>query len=344
MRKILYILPLLFLIVLSYRVHSQYPVWPIWFGDKPMFTTQLVYQFNVTDSYASVNPQFIQFTVPEQVLQQQLYYCKTYDPYITSIDLSQCAFAYPGVVVVYSNSSNISIGYEIPLFTLVLSYDNVTGLPQTFAILVQHHIGTLSPGTYYLYVYYPSPFFLSFESVRDFSYVPECPSNPMNATSSNFNGGWCARIPGPLSADNLYTCAFPGYLVPYCLSQTVTDYLHFAFPVFAGYLQRYLYVKFNPAYPVFIGSPIYSCSMDGCTYTLTVTLRNPSTGQTVSLKSPVSLVVPNILIELRNLELQNGIDPNQYNEIVSVTIDISNPSGRGWVIFGGVYLQYVPET
>ncbi|MGC9133635.1 MAG: hypothetical protein ACP5GJ_04515, partial [Nanopusillaceae archaeon] len=275
------------------------------------------------------------FTVPEQILQLQLYYCKTFDPYVTNnVSLLQCAFAYPSFAVIYDSHNvqiNEMLGYEIPYYMKVLSYDNVTGLPQTFAVLVQHHIGTLSPGTYYLYVYYPSPYYFSFDSMSNFSYMPACPSNLSNVVPSDFNGGWCT--PGGGFGAYYEPNMNPMYAYPY--SQSLLYYACYGGCVTAinQYFTRYLDVKFDPAYPVFIGIPYGGINF------VTVTTATPD-GQTATIVTPYGS-----LYDLRLLELQNGLDPNQYNRIISVQI-FANPILCGCTNFylTGFYLQYVPET
>ncbi len=330
MRKILYLLPLL-LVVLFNRIYSQQPIWPmvqipIWVGNQiqyviyiPLYSTQLVYQINLTQP---TNLTFIQFTVPESILQQQLQYCKTYDPYVTNnVSPSQCEFGWPAVVAIADQNGNIFY-YWTEYQLIPLSYDSITGLPQTFEFPVnlpdQGVDGTtLSPGTYYLYIYYPSPFFFSFESAYNFTYMPICPSNPSSATSSNFNGGYC------YSSSSTPTSFGFSYWYPY--GQTLYVSL-------CGYgpesIVRYLYVKFNPAYPVMIVTDSYGL----------VTVENPSTGQTATLSLNMGA-----LYDLRQLEVSYGLDPNQWNEIVSVGNHVGAfyycISGPVW----GFYLFYVPE-
>ena len=344
MRKILYLLPLL-LVVLFNRIYSQQPIWPmvqipIWVGNQiqyviyiPLYSTQLVYQINLTQP---TNLTFIQFTVPESILQQQLQYCKTYDPYVTNnVSLSQCAFIYPSFTIVY-NSSNVQSqtmsGYEITYYMKAVSYDNITGLPQTFQILVNHNIGNLPPGTYDIYVYYPSPFYFSFDSMSNFSYMPACPSSLSNVVPSDFNGGWCT--PGGGFGGDYVPNMNPMYAYPY--SQSLYYYGCFGGcgVMINQYFTRYLYIKFNPAYPVFIGIP-----HGGINY-VTITTATPN-GQTATISTAYGS-----LYDLRELELQNGLNPNEYNEIVDVQV-FADPffcGTCGDFFLTGFYLQYVPET
>ncbi|MGC9133536.1 MAG: hypothetical protein ACP5GJ_04010 [Nanopusillaceae archaeon] len=332
MRKIFYILPLLLLVILPYKVYSQSPIWPeagpvgvvvenrsLWGTNLPLYTTQLVYQLNITKSNNLIS---ITFTVPKQVLQQQLYYCKTYDPYITSINLSQCDFAYPALVALYDSSLSL-VQYQIPYYTIPISYDNTTGLPQTFEI----DIGSLSPGTYYIYVYYPSPFYYSFESMSNLTYLIQCPSNLSNITSSDFDGGWCSDTGGFGSSYIDYISSH--YRYPY--SQIL---YYFGGLMGNVNITRYLYVRFNPFYPVLIGS--LSPSVYGY-----ITIKNPYTDQNRTIYIPYS----NAIYDLRSLELQNGLDPNQWNEIVNIKIfPNSSVSGASEMSVYGMILQYIPET
>ncbi|MGC9133539.1 MAG: hypothetical protein ACP5GJ_04025 [Nanopusillaceae archaeon] len=344
MRRILYLL--LFLlpeVSFIYNVYSLQPVWPTFSksgyisgsASIPLYLSQLVYAFNLPDGFNSSNIQIITFTVPEQVLQQQLYYCKTYDPYITSINLSQCVFAYPIIAVLYSspaidiynnpNAYNIvySKGQIIPI-----DYDNTTGLPNTFAIFLGTNYE--SPlfynlnNSFYLYVYYPGPSFYSIYSLTS-SNISSCPFNLTNVSSYDFNGGWCG---------GMYTSYyFFEYYYPWGVSLS------------GGYdgnfiLTRYLYVKFNPSYPVMIGYLLFYLfyALDSSGYDQgSVTVMNPSTGQTKTITFSGGP-----LYDLRLLELQNGLDPNQWNEIVNISI--SGSIHTSVVHIYGFSLIYVPQT
>jgi hypothetical protein len=287
--------------------------------------TQLVYQLNISQN-ASV--QFIQITIPESILQQQLQYCKTYDPYITNnISVLQCAYAYPSIVIVYTVSGSMpnDNAYEIPYNMIVMSYDNVTGLPQTFQIYLNNHVGVLSPGTYFVYVYYGGPYFFPYASMKSPN-IPPCPSLSaiQYSTPSNFNGGWCGS--------NVNT-QFPYYSVPW--GQTIfTNTGSFT-------TQRYLFVTFNPQYPVLVGHQRSYCFY--CSDNELITVMNPSTGQTATLS-----IGGGTLYDLRLLERLNGLDPYQWNEIVSVSLtgswSIAWGCGYAGSALPGFFLIYTPQT
>ncbi|MGC9133433.1 MAG: hypothetical protein ACP5GJ_03485 [Nanopusillaceae archaeon] len=336
-----YILPIIFSI-LGFSIFSQPPIWQtVSFNTPsgqsvtiPLYMTQLVYQVNITPG---TSLQYVQITIPQSILQQELQYCKTYDSFIANnISVLQCAYAYPSIAVVYnnpySNPPSMANGnsYEIPYYMDVLSYDNVTGLPQTFQIFINNYVGTLSAGTYYIYVYYGGPYYMSLASVTTNS-IPSCPSvsSLPYATTSNFDGGWCGSNGG---------ASFPGYSKPWGQAITTTGGGSFT-------ITRYLYVTFNPQYPVLVGYQRAYCA-SGCSDSGSVTVENPSTSQTQTLS-----INGGVLYDLRILEQQNGLDPDQWNEIVNVSLSASHPAVYCWYsceyagsALPGFYLLYTPQT
>jgi hypothetical protein len=304
--RVKYILPLI-LGVFAFSIFSQQPQWQfVTFGSPnggqvtlPIYMTQLVYKLNVSQNTSA---QFIQVTIPQSILQQQLQYCKTYDPFISNnISLLQCAFAYPSIVIVYTISgSTPNNAYEIPYNMIIMSYDNVTGLPQTFQIYLNNHIGALNPGLYFVYVYYGGPYYFPYASMTS-NKIPSCPSlgTIQYATPSDFDGGWCGAGGG----------------------------IFYSYPWGQGYntgsnTERYLFVKFNPQYPVLVELTSSSGS---------VTVENPSTGQTATLS-----INGGVLYDLRLLEQQNGLNLYQWNEIVDINLVF------GWI--NGFFLIYTPQT
>ncbi len=331
-----YILPLV-LVVFAFSIFSQPPQWQfVTFGGPnggqvtlPIYTTQLVYQLNVSQN---TSVQFIQITIPQSILQQQLQYCKTYDPFISNnISLLQCTFAYPAMAIVYNPASGSQVGYEVTYFIVPASYDNVTGLPNTFQIFLNNHIGTLSSSSspvYYLYILYPSPYYISFESMFNPQSMPKCPSDLTYATSLNFNGGWCTNTGG--FGGGFQSNNYPSYQYPYAQS----PYYSGCGGVGGSTFIRYLYVTFNPQYPVLFATIALNAGY--------VTVMNPSTGQTRTLNIPRG----STLYDLRTVELSQGLDPNQWNVIVDVRdyayVDYGW-GGCGGFAVNGIYLQYVPQ-
>jgi len=326
--RLKYILPVLF-IILGLSIYSQQPVWSTttFSGPNggsvtvPIYMTQLVYLVNVSQNTSA---QYIQFTVPEQILQQQLQYCKTYDPFITNnISVDECAFAYPNIVVVDTYSSGNYVmpngnAYEIPYYMTVLSYDNVTGLPQTFQIYLNNHIGLLSSGTYYLYVYYPGPYYYTFGAVNT-TYIPVCPGSSSVPAAIPYSGGWC-NIAGSvgISSYSYWNSNAWGQELIYNANNNP--------------LTRYLYVTFNPQDPVIIGYQLLYCFY--CNTNGVVTVENPSTGAT-----KVISFNDDTMYDLRTLEQQAGLNPYQWNEIVSIGIN-----GGGGIGASGIILIYTPQT
>ncbi len=333
--RIKYLLPII-LSVFAFGIFSQPPIWPTTSFSTPsgqsvtipIYMTQLVYQVNITQNTPF---QYVQITIPQSILQQQLQYCKTYDPFITSISAAQCAFAYPSVVIFYNNpysnppSMPNGNAYEIPYYMAVLSYDNVTGLPQTFQIFLNNHIGSLLPGTYYIYIYYGGPYFFPYASMTTSS-IPSCPSLTQlsYASSYNFNGGWCGGN----------GARFPGYSNPWGQVLDASGGGSFT-------TTRYLFVKFDPQYPVLVGYLAAYCNCV-CYDSGSVTVMNPSTGQTQTLS-----IGGGTLYDLRILEQQNGLDPNQWNEVLSVSLSgyFHGQFGCSWgSALPGFFLIYTPQT
>jgi len=330
--KLRYILPIIFVII-GYNIFSQSPKWQFvnftgpcgGSATLPLYTTQLVYQLNISQN---TSVQFIQITIPQSILQQQLQYCKTYDPFISNnISLLQCAYAYPSIAVFYTLSGSMPNGnaYEIPYYMIVLGYDNVTGLPQTFQIYLNNRVSALSPGIYFVYVYYGGPYFFPYASVKSSS-LPSCPSlNTIQySTSSNFNGGWCGSGGLGLSYSNPWGQVGSGGFTT----------------------ARYLFVTFNPQYPVLIGYQRANCASNGCSDSGSITVMDPSTGQTQTLS-----IGGGTLYDLRLLEQLNGLNPYQFNEIVNVSLSASQWSQCGYYscsYYGstlpGFFLIYTPQT
>jgi hypothetical protein len=338
--RVKYILPLI-LSVFAFRIFSQPPIWHfVTFSGPnggqitlPIYTTQLVYQLNVSQN-ASV--QFIQITIPQSILQQQLQYCKTYDPFITNnISVLQCAYAYPSIAVVYTTSGSMpnNNSYEIPYYMIVLSYDNVTGLPQTFQIYLNNRVSALSPGIYFVYVYYGGPYFFPYASMKSPN-IPSCPSLSaiQYSTPSNFNGGWCGSNNGAY---------FPVYSNPW--GQVFNTVISSYQPPGRFTTTRYLFATFNPQYPVLIGYQRASCSCV-CVDSGSITVMDPSTGQTATLS-----ISGGTLYDLRLLEQLNGLDPYQFNEIVNVNLSASYNTIGGTCTYAGsaipgFFLIYTPQT
>ncbi|MGC9133534.1 MAG: hypothetical protein ACP5GJ_04000 [Nanopusillaceae archaeon] len=350
MRKILYILPLLLLLILPYKIYSQspQPMWQYFCMNSvciPTFTTQLVGVFNISKAFTSANLQIIKFTVPEQVLQQQLQYCKTYDPYVTSINASECEFAWPAVVAITNSNGQLinlcpntdpgvySYWTEYQYRSNVLSYDNVTGLPQTFEIVIGSGTGScgiFSNGTYYLYIYYPSPFLFAGNSIQG-PYQPYC------GTNTTLDGGWCGN-------GGVFTAA------PYDSTRTIWAGNGIA-P--NGAMIRTLNVYYNPSYPVIIGANPMSAPYATFSFMYVVySITNPSTNSSVNVCivstlsayfSDCNIYLTPGFYDLRQVLINNGADPNQYNEISSITV-----SGFAISYFGAalnaIYLEYTPAN
>jgi hypothetical protein len=304
----------------------------------PLYSTELVYQVNVSQN---ATLQFIQVTIPQSILQQQLQYCKTYDPFITNnISVTQCDFAYPAMAIVYNSTSGSQVGYEISYFIVPASYDNVTGLPNTFDILLNNRIGVLgvSSTPYFVYILYPSPYYLSFESLFNSQSMPQCPSvsSLPYATTSNFDGGWCSDTGG--FGANYQPNSYLSYQYPYAQSLYYSSCANGCIVLGGVNITRYLYVTFNPQYPVLVG---FMSVGTGPNFGGYVTVENPSTGQTQTL----SINGGDILYDLRMLELGQGLNPYQWNEIV----DVKHGDSSGVCTFcgafasTGIYLQYVPQ-
>jgi hypothetical protein len=229
----------------------------------------------------------------------------------------------------------------------VISYDNTTGLPKTFRVFLGETTNNMfttfnnyisikySPGTYYLHIYYPSPYYYSFVSISDFGNMPSCPSDITNISSSNLNGGWCSDSGGfgaGYSATGYPYYINPHYSYPYALT------LEYSGCNVIGNvnLTRYLNVRFNPAYPVLVS---FFSNPNEYLY---VTLRNPLTNQNRTIF--VSLSSGNPIYDLRQIMLHNGLDPYLWNEIVNVKLflykDVTPYCSQLTAV--GFFLQYMP--
>jgi hypothetical protein len=162
--------------------------------------------------------------------------------------------------------------------------------------------------------------------------MPKCPADLTYATPNNFNGGWCSDTGG--FGDNYQPNAYPSYQYPYAQS---LYYSTIYCTVLGGVnITRYLYVTFNPQYPVLVG--FMSVGAVGPSFGGYVTVMNPSTGQTQAIYVPRG----NVLYDLRMLELGQGLNPYQWNIIVNVKHGDSAYCGLSFSPTG-IYLQYVPQ-
>ncbi|MGC9133247.1 MAG: hypothetical protein ACP5GJ_02505 [Nanopusillaceae archaeon] len=330
-------------IIFTFNIFAQPPFWPIasiktvsgTSTQLPLYTTQLVYQLDIPQN---TTLQFVRIKIPSSVIQQQYQYCKTYDSYITNNirDIKQCVHAYPAIVFLYNPNTRSTSAHDVTYAIVPVSYDSTTGLPDTFDIFLNNRIGAQAPGTYYLYVYYPSPYYLTFDTIFDPYTMPQC-VDPSYATSKDFNGGWCSDTGGFGSFYNAE--AFPGYVYPYAQSLYYHGGSYGCVGVGGVNLTRYFNVKFDPQYPVLIGfmSTGFTPAFGGY-----ITVGNPSTGQIQTIYVPAG----NVLYDLRTLELGQGLNPYQWNLIINVKHGAKSQGVCYDVDFypTGIYLQYVPAT